>query len=89
MRASYASPDNANIRPCDFPLGTIYVCYALSEIELGVLLGRDTLDLEERSVGTGVALAALMAEYAPFAVESCRCHFVSLGSSARCRLMCR
>ena len=84
-------PNNANIRPCDFPLGTVYVCYTLwechevsteyqgseirqgaylSEVELCVLLSRNTLDLKEGSVGAGVTLATFMTEYAPFAVES-------------------
>ena len=42
----------------------------LSEVELCVLLSRNTLDLKEGSVGAGVALTTLMAKYAPFAVES-------------------
>jgi len=71
MRASYASPDDANLRPCDFPLGPVYICHTLSEVELSILLGRDTLDLKEGSVRTGAALATLVTENAPFAVESC------------------
>lgn len=77
MGAGYASPDDANLRPCDFPLGTVYIGYTLSEVELSILLVRDTLDLKEGGVGVGVTLAALMTEYAPFAVESCRSHFMS------------
>jgi hypothetical protein len=42
----------------------------LSKVELSILLVRDTLNLEEGGVGTGVTLPALMTEYAPFAVES-------------------
>jgi hypothetical protein len=42
----------------------------LSEVELGVLLCRNALYLKKGSVGTGVTFAALMAKYAPFAVES-------------------
>jgi len=42
----------------------------LSEVELCVLLRRNALYLKKRSVGTGVTFAALMAKYAPFAVES-------------------
>ena len=37
---------------------------------MSILVGRDTLDLKEGSVRTGVALATLMTENAPFAVES-------------------
>jgi len=70
MRASYASPDDANLRPCDFPFGTVYVCYALSEVELNIIFVRNALDLEEGRVGTCVMFSALVAEYAPFAIES-------------------
>lgn len=42
----------------------------LSEVELCVLLCRNALYLKKGSVGTGVTFAALMAKYAPFAVES-------------------
>jgi hypothetical protein len=42
----------------------------LSKVELGIFLGRDTLNLKEGSVRAGVALATLMAENAPFGVES-------------------
>jgi len=44
----------------------------LSQVELSVLLVHNTLDLKEGSVGACVTLAALMAEYAPFAVKSVR-----------------
>jgi len=70
MRASNAPPDDANLRPCDFPLGTVYVCYTLSEVELNIILVRDALDLKEGRVGTCVTLSALVSEYAPFTVES-------------------
>ena len=39
----------------------MHVTY-LSQVELGVLLRGDTLNLEERGVGAGVALGALVAE---------------------------
>jgi hypothetical protein len=42
----------------------------LSKVELSIVLVCDTFDLKEGGVGTGVALPALMTEYAPFAVES-------------------
>ena len=47
----------------------MHVTY-LSQVELGVLLRGDTLNLEEGGVGTGVALRALVAEDAPLRVES-------------------
>ena len=42
----------------------------LSEVELCVLLCRNALNLKKGCVGTSVTFAALMAEYAPFTVES-------------------
>lgn len=42
----------------------------LSEVELGILLGGDTLNLDESGVGAGVALGALVAEDTSLRVES-------------------
>lgn len=42
----------------------------LAEVELGIFLCCDTLDLDEGCVGAGVALSALVAEDASLAVES-------------------
>lgn len=42
----------------------------LSEIELGLLLRGDTLNLKERGVGAGVALGALVAEDTALCVQS-------------------
>ena len=42
----------------------------LAEVELSVLLVGDALDLEERRVGVGVALAALVAKDAAFCAQS-------------------
>lgn len=44
----------------------------LAEVELRILLGGNTLNLDEGSVGAGVALAALVAEQAALRVESTR-----------------
>ena len=55
----------------------------LSEVELCVLLCRNALYLEKGSVGTGVTFAALMAKYAPFAVESAEETKVRFGCSLR------
>jgi hypothetical protein len=84
-------PDDSNVRPCDFPLGAVYICYTLwthrkvgvkcqgeevhliahlSEVELSILLGRDTFNLEEGGVGAGITLAPLVTEYTSFGVES-------------------
>lgn len=40
----------------------------LSEIELGILFAGYTLDLDERSVGTGVALSALVSNNTALAI---------------------
>ena len=42
----------------------------LAKVELSVLLVRDTLNLEERGVGAGVALGALVAKDTALRVES-------------------
>lgn len=42
----------------------------LSEIELGVLLVGNALNLEKGGVGAGIALAALVSKHTAFAVES-------------------
>ena len=42
----------------------------LSEVVLSVLLGSNTLNLDERGVGTGVALSTLVAENTSLRVES-------------------
>lgn len=42
----------------------------LAQVELRILLGRNTLDLNQRGVGAGVALSALVAENASLAVKS-------------------
>lgn len=41
----------------------------LAEVELGILLRCDTLDLDEGGVGASVALSTLVAEDASFGVE--------------------
>ena len=46
----------------------------LSEVELGVFLVRDTLDLKEGSVGARVALGPLVAENATLGVKSAASH---------------
>lgn len=42
----------------------------LPKVELSILLRCDTLNLDERSVGAGVALSAFVPEDAAFAVQS-------------------
>lgn len=51
------------------PGNTLYSTY-LAKVELSILLGGDTLDLNEGGVGTGVALSALVADNASLGVES-------------------
>lgn len=65
------TPDYTNFRTLYLPLGFVDVCYTLAEVELGILLCCDTLDLDERGVGASVALGTLVAEDASLGVESC------------------
>ena len=53
-------PDHSDLGTVYFPLGTVDVSYSLSEVELSLLLGRDTLNLDKGSVGAGVALCPLV-----------------------------
>lgn len=62
VRAGDAPPDDAHLGAVDLALGAVDERNALAEVELGVLLRSDTLDLDERGVRAGVALAALVAQ---------------------------
>jgi hypothetical protein len=42
----------------------------LSQVELGSLLGVDTLELNQRSVGSRVSLSSLVSEHTTFDVET-------------------
>lgn len=60
VRPSDLAPDDTNLGASDLLLAAVDVCDALAQVErcgLGVL---DTLDLDERGVGVGVTLAALV-----------------------------
>jgi len=56
-----APPDNTDFCALDLPLRLVHVCNSLSEVELGILLCGDSLDLYQRSVGAGVAFGPLVA----------------------------
>jgi len=68
MRSRYTTPDNAHIRATDFPLSLVDISYTLSKVELCILLGRDTLNLDEGLVGTAGALPPLVSKNATLAV---------------------
>ena len=65
-KSSNAPPDNADLRTLHLALGTVDVRNALAQVELGILLVCDTLDLNQGGIRAGVALAALMAQHTAF-----------------------
>jgi len=74
VRACDASPDHPDLRALNLPLCPVNVGNALSEVELSLLLVSDTLKLNERGVGTGVALATLVRKDASPSVKPCGSH---------------
>jgi hypothetical protein len=66
----HAPPDNPYLRPMDLPLCAVYIRNPFTEVVLGVLFASDAFDLDKGGIGTRVALCALVAQDAAFAVES-------------------
>lgn len=58
-----------NLGALDLTLRTVDESYPLSEVESGILLCVDTLDLYKRGVGVGVPLAALVRQVLPLRSE--------------------
>lgn len=54
------APDHTDLASSNLLLGAVDVCDALAQVEGCVLGVLDTLNLDERGVGVGVALAALV-----------------------------
>ncbi|RUP24482.1 hypothetical protein BC936DRAFT_138919 [Jimgerdemannia flammicorona] len=70
MRAGHTTPDHANFGTVYFALGTVYIGDALAKVELSVLRGLHTFNLDKRDVGILVALSALETEDTAFGVEA-------------------
>lgn len=60
MRPSDLAPDDTDLGASDLLLAAVDVCDALAQVERCGLRVLDTLDLDERGVGVGVTLAALV-----------------------------
>ena len=56
----HLAPDDTDLRSSNLLLGAVDVCDALAQVERCGLWVLDTLDLDERGVGVGVTLAALV-----------------------------
>jgi hypothetical protein len=54
----------------DLPLCAVYIRNPFTEVVLGVLFASDAFDLDKGGIGARVALCALVAQDAAFAVES-------------------
>lgn len=62
MRSRDSAPDDSDSATVDLPLGLVDVGDTLSQVVASGLLVVDTLNLEERLVGSGVSLSALVPE---------------------------
>lgn len=70
VRTSDLAPDDADLGSSLLGLGAVDVGDTLAEVELGVLLVLDTLNLDERGVRVRVVLASLVALDPALRVES-------------------
>ncbi len=61
---------NSDLRSVDLPLSTVDVGNSLAEVELSLLLSGNTLDLEQRGVGSGVSLSSLVSGDSGLGVKS-------------------
>ena len=68
--AGDASPDATDLGAGDLTLGAVNESDTLSEVELGISSGLDTLDLDEGDVGALVALSALESKNTTFGVKT-------------------
>jgi hypothetical protein len=71
-RYTYATRCTVSMQSAQSIEGGIRAGAYLPQVELSIRLVRNTFDLKKRSGGVGITLAALVTEYAPFAVESVR-----------------
>lgn len=62
MRAGDLAPDDADVGATDRALGAVHVGNALTAVPLCGLGAVDTLKLEKRSTGSGVALSPLVGD---------------------------
>lgn len=70
MRSRDSAPDDSDSATVDLPLGLVDVGDTLSQVVPSGLLVVNTLNLEERLVGSGVSLSALVPEDSALDVES-------------------
>lgn len=87
MRPGDLAPDDSDLRSSNFSLAPVNICDALAKVESRSLLVIDTLDLDERGVGVGVALSALVRKVlAPMRLQSALnlCRYPSCCSLRTC-----
>lgn len=62
MRTTNLAPHHTELGVLDLLLGLVDVCDPLANVELCVVLGADTINLQQSAIGVAVGLAALVAQ---------------------------
>lgn len=62
MGSGNLTPDNSDLGTSDLLVGSVDVGDSLTNVELSVLWGLDTLDLDQRDVWVGNALRTLVGD---------------------------
>ena len=70
MGAGNTAPDDTDLAAVDLTLGTVDVSDTLTQVELSILGGLNTFDLNQRSVLVLVTLGALVAQNTALAVQA-------------------
>ena len=68
--ASDLTPDASELRSALLGLGLVHVCDSLSKIERGILLGENSLNLDERVIGMLVSHSPLVSEDYTLGIQS-------------------
>ena len=69
MRTTNLAPHHTELGVLDLLLGLVDVCDPLANVELCVVLGADTINLQQSAIGVAVGLAALVAQDHAFGIE--------------------
>ena len=70
VMTSDLTPDASELRSALLGLGLVHVCDSLSKIERGILLGENSLNLDERVIGMLVSHSPLVSEDYTLGIQS-------------------
>jgi hypothetical protein len=70
MSTSDTTPDNTDLGTVDFTLSTVDVGNTLTKVELSILGGLNTFNLNQRNVGVLVTLGTFVAQNTALAVKT-------------------